>query len=368
MTAQDELRQAIQMMRNGQVEAAANQLNRLANSPTLDAKARAAAYVWLAESSENRNFKLRCLKRALEHEPENVQIRQRLQQLRAMPAQPSHLPVISQERESARRLQQTPLVVGVSGGANGLASATFIGGDGLLATTSYAVGGLPRVAVHISGEQEMSGAVVRRYPQHDLALIATPLSLARKPATAPPRMAAESLTFSAYSSTGLRLRGQVSRADRGLPAQWLATNIHVIQIPDAGGTPLYDAQGQLIGLLTRNSHRSGTALAIKVAHILALAEALRRDRRLLPHAGLCLACGALTQAASYGGSACETCGAALSADRRPASTEPDRDALLQLYGENEEPPCIHCRARVGQYGGRCLRCGQTQAGRAAAGG
>ncbi len=38
------------MMRNGQVEAAASQLNRLANSSAPDVKERAAAYVWLAES------------------------------------------------------------------------------------------------------------------------------------------------------------------------------------------------------------------------------------------------------------------------------------------------------------------------------
>ena len=52
MTAQDELRRAIQMMRNGPVEAAASQLKRLASSPALDAKERAAAYVWLAQYAD----------------------------------------------------------------------------------------------------------------------------------------------------------------------------------------------------------------------------------------------------------------------------------------------------------------------------
>ncbi len=368
MTAQDELRQAIQMMQNGQAEAAANQLNRLANSPALDAQARAAAYVWLAESREDRDFKVRCLERALEHEPENAQIRQGLQQLRAAPSQPSHLPVMRKGAESARQLPQTPRVVGIDGGANGPASAAFIAGDGLLATTSYAVGSALRVALHISGEQEASGAVVRRYPQRDLALIATPLSLARKPTIAPPSLAAEILTITAYCATGTRLRGQLSRADRGRSTPWLATNIHPIQLPDAGGNPLYDAQGQLIGLLTRNSDRSGAALAIKISHVQALADGLRRERQLLPHAGYCPACGSLTQAGRYGGRSCETCGAALAADSRGASAEPDREALRQLYGESEAQPCIHCRAQVGQYEGRCLRCGQRQTSRAAAGG
>ncbi len=368
MAAQDELRQAIQMMQNGQVEAAANQLKRLANSPGLDAQARAAAYIWLAESRADRDFKLRCLERALELDPNNAQIRQGLQQLRAAPSQPSHLPTMRQERESARQLQHTPRVVGIDGGANGSASAAFTGSDGLLATSSYAVGGAQRVTIHISGEQQMQGVVVRRYPQHDLALIATPVTLAKKPAIAPPSLAAENLAFTAYSYTGARLRGQLNHADRALPSQWLATNIHPIQMPDAGGDPLYDAQGQLIGLLTRNSDESGAALAIKISHIQALADGLRRERQLLPHAGYCPACGSLTQAGRYGGRSCETCGAALAAASHRASGSPNRDALLKLYGENASPACSHCRARVGLYAGRCLRCGQRQSSRVAAGG
>lgn len=360
MAAQDDLRQAIQMMQNGEAEAAAVQLKRLAKSPALDAKARAAAFVWLAESRADREFKMRCLERALELEPENFQIRQGLQQLRAAPAQPSHLPNLRQARENARQLQQLPRVVGIDGGANGLASAAFISGEGLLATTSYAVGAARRVAVHIVGEQELTGAVVRRYPQHDLALIETSTRFENNPVIAPPDLARQNLSFSAYSFTGARLRGQLNRADRALPSQWLATNVHPIQIPDAGGNPLYDAQGQLIGLLTRNSAGSEIALAIQISHVLALAEAYRRERQLLPQTAYCPACGARSQAGRYGGGACETCGAALSASQRPATKAPDRDALRQLYGENAAQPCAHCGARVGEYEGRCLRCGQAQ--------
>ena len=237
----------------------------------------------------------------------------------------------------------------------------------MLATTSYAVGGARSVAVHIGGEQETTGAFVRRYPQHDLALIATRLNLARKPAIAPTSAVVESLTFTAFSATGAQLRGQLTRADRTLPRHWLATNIHLIQMPDAGGNPLIDAQGQLVGLLTRNSDRSATALALQISHVLALAEAYRRERQLLPHTGYCPACGARAQAEGYGGRSCETCGAALPAERRRASIEPDRDALLQLYGEPAPQHCAHCRATTGESEGRCLRCGQMPASRAAGG-
>lgn len=364
MTAQDELRQAIQMMQNGQAEAAVTQLNRLANSPALDAKARAAAYVWLSESRADRDFKLRCLERALELEPENAQIRQGLKQLRAPP---NHLPMLREERANARHLRQTPAVVGIDGGANGLASAACIG-DGLIATTSYAVGGALAVVAHFQGERQMNGVVVRRYPQQDLALISTTFRLARKPAIAPPAATANSLTVSAYSVTGARLRGQTNVADRALPAHWLATDIHPIQIPDAGGNPLYDGQSQFIGLLTRNRDSAGRALAIKVARILALAEAYRRERKLLPHAGYCSACGSLTQAGRFGGGACETCGAALPAEGRRPTSAPDREALAQLYGEEAAQPCVHCGTTAGAYSGRCLRCGRTTAARAPGGG
>ncbi|MYD08600.1 MAG: trypsin-like peptidase domain-containing protein [Chloroflexi bacterium] len=368
MSAQDELRQAIQMMQSGQVETAVNELNRLANSPALDAKARAAALVWLAESRADRNFKLRCLKRALELDPENAQIRQGLQQLSAAPALPSRLPNLRDAQSSARHLQGAPTVVGIIGGANGLASGAFIDADGLLATTSYAVGGVRRVTVHVRGEQPIDGAVVRRQPQHDLALITTSIRLARKPAIAPPAATAHSLAFSAYSATGTRLRGHSKDADRSLPSHWLTTNIHPIQMPDAGGNPLYDGQGQLIGILTRNRDSAGEALAVNVARVLALAEAYRRERQLLPHAGYCSACGSLTQAGRYGGGACETCGAALPADTRRPTGAPDRAALARLYGEDAAQPCIHCGATVGAYAGRCLRCGRTTAVRAPTGG
>ena len=81
MSPEQELRQAIQLMREGAVGAAAPILSRLVESGQLDAPGRAAAYVWLAESREDRDFKIRCLERALEADPANAKIRQGLQQL-----------------------------------------------------------------------------------------------------------------------------------------------------------------------------------------------------------------------------------------------------------------------------------------------
>lgn len=361
MAAQDELRQAIQLMQDGQVETAAGMLNRLVSNSLLDAIGRAAAYVWLAESRNDRDFKVRCLQQALECEPDNVQIRQGLNQLLATPDQPEQLPAMRHERESVELLEQAPVVVGIDGGVNGLASAVFISQDGLLATTSYAIGSVERVAVHVPGESEMSGAVVRRFPQYDLAFVSTPLKLTRKPSVAPPAFMAEDAAFVAYFAGGGRLRGVLTRADRGLPTHWLPTNIPPVQLMDASGNPLYDEHGQLIGILTRNTDHSGYAFGIRVSHILALAEAYRRDRQLMPNAGYCRTCGALTRAQHYGGSTCESCGAALSGAAGSASASLQSDKLMQLYGEDKSQPCPHCSARVGNYERRCLRCGLSLA-------
>lgn len=354
---QDELRQAIQQMQDGQAEAAAALLLRLVDEPALDAKGRAAAFVWLAEARDDRAYKQRCLERALEYEPDNMQIRQGLNQLLARPDQPEHLPLPRQRSGNPTRLEQAPAVLGVAGGRNGMASGVFVHRDGLLATTSYAVGGVEAVTVRLDGERELSARVTRRYPLYDLALIETPIELARRPAVAPPATMAENTTFVAVSYGGARLRGTVRSGGRGIAGHWLGTNIAPVQLPDAGGNPMVDGRQQLLAILTRNIGQGGYACALSMTHILALAQKYKQDRQLMPEAGYCRCCGALARALLFGGGSCETCGALL-----PGAPVGDvqSDQLMRLYGEQAGPPCGRCGARVGQYGGRCLRCGYAQ--------
>ncbi len=352
--AQDELRRAIQLMQDGKAEEAAGMLRRLVEAPALDAKGRAAAYVWLAEASEDRDYKRRCLERALAWEPDNLQIRQGLNQLRAAPAQPEHLPLMRSRTEKPIKLEQTPPVVGLDGGRNGLASGVFISRDGLLATTSYAVGSAEEMTVRLDSEREFAGRVASRYPPFDLAFVATDLELARKPTIAPPAMIAEDAAFVALGYGGASLRGLLVPGGGGTAGHCLGTNILPAQMPDAGGNPLIDERRQLLGILTRNIGAAGHACALKMSHVLALAEQYQRDRQLMPGAGYCRACGGLARALIFGGGTCETCGARLTAGETP---DGQSEELTRLYGEHAGPPCRHCGARVGQYGGRCLRCG-----------
>ncbi len=357
MRAQDELRQAIQLMQERQVEVAAGMLNRLVSDAELDAQGRAAAYVWLAESRDDYEYKLACLERALECEPENSQIRQGLNQLKSARPQVRRSPALGRTVQ----LERAPRVVGIGGGVNGNASAVFIDGDGLLATTAYAIGGSEHVRVMIDNLPEARGVVLRRHPLYDLAFVSTAVKLARKPAIAPPGSAGESQTAAAFAYYGSNLHVVLTYDDR-LPARhWLGSNIPLVQVPDAGGNPLYDERGQLLGILTRSIDRAGRVYALKISQVLALAGQLRRERQLRPGIGYCQTCGSLTRAPLYGGPYCETCGGRLRSGRGPQSA-PQWEKLLPLYGENQSRPCPACGARVGYYAGRCLRCGRAVAG------
>jgi len=363
MSAQNELRQAIELMQDGQAVPAVDLLNRLVECAELDGKGRAAAYVWLAESRQDNAFKIRCLERALEQDPDNRQIQQGLQQLIAARAQPSQLPAMGAERNRVES-REAPPVIGIVGGLNGPASGVFVDDRGLIATTSYAIGTVERVTVTLDAQRRLAGEVVRRFPAHDLALIDAPLRIARVTAAAAASMISENTAFIALGYGAARLRGALAQLNSRRARHWLRTTIPPVQMPDAGGNPLYDNDGQLLGLLTRNIDGAGNALALKMSQVLALTSQWKRDRRLMPDACYCVACGSLTRARLFGGCHCETCGAA-----QPIDSDYPRqaDKLAALLGEGDGPPCPHCGAQVGAYDYRCLRCGHKMARGASAG-
>lgn len=366
MNAQSELRQAIELMQDGKVAPAVDLLSRLVADERLDEKGRAAAYVWLAESRSDSAFKIRCLEQALSHDPNNQQIRQGLQQVMAAHPPPSPRPATGPALRRAE-LEETPAVVGILGGRNGPASGVFINDAGIIATTSYAIGSASRATVMLDTKRHVPGTVIRRFPTHDLALINTTLRQAEKPTVAPPSTIGEGTTFIALGYGGAKLRGVLGRFSSRHTQHWLRTSIPPVQMPDAGGNPLVDENGQLLALLTRNVDGAGKALAIKISHISSLAAQLGRDRQLMPDSDYCAACGGRARARLYGGRHCEICGAALGGDSSKSAVPPQADKLAALFGEKSARPCPRCGARVGDYDGRCLRCGQAVAVGAVAG-
>lgn len=348
MRAQDELRAAIRQMQAGDVTAA-TKLRQLLNAGELDAAGQAAAHVWLAESSDDDGFKLHCLQNALACTPDNVQIQQGIQALLAEKPPAPSLP-------SAPRLRSIPRVLGIDGGANGAASAVFVTKSGMLATTSYALGGAQDLTVSLVDGRTLEGKLLRRFPDMDLALAKLPLRLDGRLAIAPASALAVGQEFVALGFDGTRLQGKLTALEGVGAGHWLATNLPITKLPDAGGNPLYDDRGQLLGIMTRNTMGGGMALALKMSSILALAEQAQRDRQMQPGARCCPACGGLARAPIYGGRNCEFCGAGLPIDEDLSA--PQTDILKQLYGEAASHPCAHCRSRVGFHGRRCLRCGR----------
>ena len=157
-----DLLQAIELMKAGDLQSGAASLRQLVDDPTLDDHARTTAYVWLAESSSERDFKISCLQRALQSEPHNAQVRGMLDRL---------LAETFSQPPGQLKLLGAPAVVGVNGGLNGKGSGILLARSGLVATTGYVTGYAPRMTVAIDNDKRVAGNVVRRFPESDLALI-----------------------------------------------------------------------------------------------------------------------------------------------------------------------------------------------------
>ena len=357
MGGEDDLLRAIAHMKSGDLQAAAALLRVAVDDPDLDRHGRAVACIWLAETDDDIAFKIRCLQQALRQEPGNLQVQGKLDQLRARQMQRrSDASALTSSRSSVR-MAQAPLVLGIDGGVNGRGSGIFVNREGLVATTASAVGSALEVVVALGGSQALPGQALRRFPESDLALIQTPVALGSLDAleNSPVVIAKEAVTAIAYN--GAKIRGAVEDPGDGARQGWLRTSILIAMSPDAGGNPLTDDRGHVLGLLTRNAdHDRGSAWALSLPHILTLAEQTAQEYRLLPNAATCGSCGCRAGAGHYGGRYCETCGARLPSAGVSRSDPADFERLAQIYGENQSMPCPRCGSKAGYYTGQCLRC------------
>ncbi len=328
-------------------------LRAIVAEPELDAHARATAFVWLAESRPERDFKIDCLQRALAHEPDNAQVQEMLDRLRTSEASPQ----IAAARPVV--IDAAPPVVGIRGGPNEPGSGFFVNQRGLVATTGYVTGSATTVDIGLGNDGTVEGRVVRRFPASDLALIETPAQVKSLGEVMPAMLMARDDLIFALTYSGARTRGVIREVGTGARSQWLVTSLSPALMSDAGGNPVGDAAGKLAGMLTRNVDRgSGGLYALGIGQIQQLAEQVQQEQRLMPDAGYCGACGSATRAHRYGGLYCETCGAQLPEAPAVAGASPDLERLSRLYEGDENEPCPTCAATVGFYAGRCLRCGR----------
>lgn len=477
MASHKMLQQAIELMQAGKTEAGARMLQVVIKDQDLSHQFRATAYAWLAESQDDLNFKINCLNRALDSDPTNQQIQDRLNGLLAVqppkpnqvvqrppapqnpvtnmggfdlpnavlpdsqpidvikpsmsdsqpmqpvnfnppsdpwqmpphntgnpptppndprqstgqypqtqppnagratgsypitnmpnnlsdsqPSYPSSLPnqpgMPPTQQQARHRLQQTPRVVGIQQGPNGTGSGVFVTTDGIVATTRYVVGGSEELVITLDTGQEMPAQVVRTYPEFDLALIQVNVVMDR--AWPPSQVPAvpDNEAFTIMSFNGTSLRGYKRKSKNQIANHWIQTSIDSTQVPDAGGTAIFDSNNYLLGILTRNNSReTGLTYGLHISHIIACVNQYIHDRQQNPNAGYCVSCGNMTHAQDYGGYYCETCGTVLPGFEDIKRQQVSTPQLLHVYGENLHRACPNCSAKAGFYNGKCLRCG-----------
>lgn len=359
----------------------------------------ALAYLWMAETSPEIEFKRRAYQSAVRAEPTNAEARTRLEALpapAALPPSPSEAgggggyaeQAASGAAPAAQAFSLTPapsgrgeqnpaptlaamilggaaanapipvtsardLTAAVLDGPNGRGTAFFIHPQGILATTRFVVGGQTAVTLEANGRR-VQATIIRAFPELDLALLRADLNLASAWPTTPADRIPDEAALTAIPSDGQPLGGFQRPTRRAMADHWIATSFDTL--PDAGGAPLFDGSNYLVGMLTRDTSRNADHLF--ALHIHAIVRALQMTLNAPASASAyCPSCGSGSGAISQGLYYCETCGAV-----SPTAQQVRRAPLpaMEAYFPRAAP-CPRCTSPAGSHNGRCLRCGQSVA-------
>ncbi len=337
----------------------------------LDPDMQAIGCLWLAEAETTPAGKRARYQQALAADPGNAEAKARLNRLlmerlpSASAPAPAPAPVAEVVAVAAPVPTAAPVASGpvnvadhiasIFGGPNGPGTAFFVVAEGVLATTRHVVGGLERVTVGLLNGRQLNGEVIRSFPALDLAFIRIDHTApGLLPVTPLPRVPEDTPLY-VFHYTGEMLPAAQRPTQRVLPAQWIPTTFdHVV---DAGGGPIFDAGGQLVGMITTDTGRtSGYLYGLHIAAIRASFEAvyqeLRGDQRTY-----CPPCGALSRAGGAGLAYCEFCGAVLPQAQQITRYPQPRAAAF--YDANTTS-CSTCGSFAGIHQGHCLRCGAQQ--------
>ncbi len=387
MTAFQTLQQGIAAIRAGDYAGGGGLLQSALQDPTLKGRLRATALNWLAEISADPAQKSTYYEEALEVDPTNDWAEERLAALLQptktapsslnlpehenpmivppppapvyappdkRPAPPPSLP----EAPAAPPAAPGPSykVVGILGGSNGPGSGFFLTATGILASTRYVIGAQDKVTVELEAGLQLPGQVLRSFPHLDVALIQIEYEVqGLTPETVSDHIQPNTpIHYLAYGKT--QVSGQRRETGRRLPPHLFPTDI--VPVPDAGGGPVFDTQGDLLGMLTRDiSTSSSYVYGVHIAAIRRCLEIYNYELRSVAQRVYCTSCGYASAAVTAGGYYCETCGTLMTQGHsHPRGQTPH---MAALYGENSAPACTVCGARVGFYDGLCLRCGQA---------
>ncbi len=365
------LEQGIDAMQAGSLSEGARLIRIALKIGALDADLQAIGYLWLAEAETTAAQKRARYQQALTADPGNAEAKARLNRLltehlpavttpAASPAPPANEAVAAVQMPSAPSAPAGPVnvadhIASILGGPHGPGTGFFVLADGVLATTRHVVGGLERVTVGLHNGRQLNAEVIRSYPALDLAFLRIAQTVpSLLPVTALARVPEDAPLY-LFHYSGELLQAAQRPTQRVLPGQWIPTTFdHLL---DAGGGPLFDGNGHLIGMITTATGRtSGYLYGLHIATIRASLEAvyheLRGERRTY-----CPACGALSLAGGAGLAYCESCGGVLPhAQQMARYPQPRASAFYDANGAR----CTTCGSAVGLHQGRCLRCGAAQ--------
>ncbi len=165
----------------------------------------------------------------------------------------------------------------------------------------------------------------------------------------------ENTNLQVVNASGIVRQGRSQDARRKLQEGWFMTSIR--GVPDAGGSPIKDDRGTVVGMLTSATSAATSELyGISIGIIREKAEDYLETVRIDQRYNYCPCCGNLARAEIFGAPYCETCGAVL-----PNMLHFNRNysqTFDTLYHEREGATCRHCGSRIGRWEGRCLRCGR----------
>lgn len=359
------LEQGIDAMQAGSLVEGARLIRIALKTGALEPDMQAIGFVWLAEAEAAPAQKRARYQQALAADPGNAEAKARLNRLltERLPSS-TPVPLVAAEMQAALpappALSSGPVNVAehlasILGGPNGPGSGFFVLPDGVLATTRRVVGGLERATVGLHNGRQLTGEVIRSFPALDLAFLRIDERVpGLLPITPLPRVPDEAPLF-LFHYSGEVLQAAQRPTQRVLPAQWIPTTFD--QVLDAGGGPLFDGDGHLVGMMTTDTgrtsdYRYGLHIAAIRASLESVYEDLRGDRRTY-----CPTCGALSRAGGAGFAWCESCGAVLPHARQaPRYPQPAANMLYDLNAG----VCMACGSAAGIYQGHCLRCGAGQ--------
>lgn len=403
------IEQGIAAIQQGNLDEGARLIRIALKSPEIQGSVRATAYLWLAETVQDPQGKIEYYNQALAVDPNNQHARQRVAQLLSSslppsPQSPAASPSIQQATPTQPQYGHTPQspaqptpqppmtpgfpaqsqgvapqqpaysapqgymptqqlrydptmlyrTVGIYDGPNGAGTGMFVTRDGLVATTRFVVGGEQHVTIELEAGNRFPGHVVRAFPLFDLALIHTGLTINQLLPTAPTPMILDNTPLVAVAHNGKTMQGQKRATKSQIKPEWFLTTI--AQMADAGGNPVFDNRNMLVGMLTNNANRSsayvfGLSINIIYRHV----EQYIQEIQSGVQAVYCPHCGHLSRAGGAGAFYCEVCGGTLPTAQNAARYQMPH--MAAFYNETAHRACPHCKARVGYYDGKCLRCG-----------